>query len=106
MEYKGIAWSFLLHTWLAQNDTPVHIVQYEKLQANLHAELVRMLSFLNFSASNETINCAVENSNGRFKRLQHLNFDPYSKENREAVNRVIQQAAPLLANHGIKYTPR
>jgi len=81
-------------------------VQYENLQTNLHEELVHMLSFLNFPASKETINCAVKNSNGKFKRVQHLNFDPYSKENREAVNRVIQQAAPLLANHGIKYTPR
>lgn len=101
-----MAWSFLLHTWLAQNSTPVRIVLYENLQTNLHKELIHMLEFLNFSVSNETINCAIENSQGRFKRPHHLNFDPYSKENREAINRVIQQAAPLLAKHGIKYNLR
>ena len=101
-----MAWSFLLHTWLAQNNTPVHVVLYENLQTNLHEELIHMLEFLDFSTSNETINCAVENSQGRFKRSQHLNFDPYSKENREAINRVIQQAAPLLAMHGIMYKLR
>ena len=100
-EYKGASWSFLLHTWLAQEEVPILVVQYEVLFDHTELELTRILKFLNFSSSNSSIDCAVQNGNGMFKRTKHLDFNPYSVENREAMNRYIKQAAPLLAQHGI-----
>lgn len=101
-----MTWALLLHTWLSQKEIPVHIVLYENLLSDLRSELVRMLDFLDFQVSNETLDCVIENSTGKFKRTQHLNFDPFTSENKAAVNRFIRQADPLLARHGIKYKQR
>ena len=110
VEYKGMAWALLLHTWLStsQNSTgtPVHVVQYESLLANLRGEMIKILEFLDYKILKQTLDCVVNNSAGRFKRSHHLNFDPYTQENKEAVNRYIRQAAPILARHGIKYNTR
>lgn len=105
VEYKGATWAFLLHTWLAQRELPVLVVQYEALADHTERELTRILKFLNVSFSNmhNSIECAVKNGGGMFKRTKHLDFNPYSVENREALNRYIKQAAPLLAQHGIVY---
>lgn len=106
VDYKGIVWSFLLHTWLSQNDTPVHVVQYEKLISHTEIELEKILDFVNMPTSKEKMECVMKNSQGRFKRSSHLNFSPYSKENREALNRHMSQALALLAKHNIMYKPR
>ena len=106
VESKGMSWAFMLHTWLSQNTTSIHIVQYEHLVVDLRGELVKMLNFLNLEVPDEIIDCVVENSEGKFRRERHLNFDPFTSENREAVNRLVRQAAPLLASHGIKYNTR
>ena len=106
VEYKSVAWAYLLHTWLSQTDTKIHVVQYERLVRDVRQELVKILAFLEVEVKDEDINCAVENGGGAFKRSKHLNFDPYSRENKEAVNRCITQAAPLLAKYGITYEHR
>ena len=108
VEYKGMAWALLLHTWLSQNSTstPLHIVQYENLLADLRGELVKILEFLDYEVPKQILDCAVKNSAGRFKRSHHLNFDPYTQENKAAVNRYIRQASTLLERHGIRYNTR
>lgn len=106
VEFKGISWSFALHTWLSQSQIPVHVVQYEKLVSDVRRELEKMLVFLGYHVSNTTMDCVTANSSGKFKRTDHLNFNPFSTENRALVNRIIRQAAPLLAQHGIKYNTR
>ena len=106
VEYKGMSWSLMIHTWLAQNQVPVHVLQYERLSTDLRGELVKTLKFLDYHVSNETIDCVLENSMGQFKRTHHLNFDPFTNENREAMNRYLRLASPLLAKHGIKYNTR
>lgn len=103
VEYKGATWAFLLHTWLSQKKVPVLVVQYEVLIEYTEQELTRILEFLEFPIANSSVKCAVENGNGMFKRTKHLDFNPYSRENREAMNRYISQAAQILAHYGIKY---
>lgn len=99
-------WAFLLHTWLSQEDTPVHVVQYEKLKSDTERELKRILAFLNISVTVERMECVMSNAQGMFKREGHLNFDPYSKTNIEALNRHMSQALPLLAKYNITYELR
>ena len=82
---------------------PILVVQYESMVENTERELTRILEFLNFPVNDSSIKCAVENGSGIFKRAQHLHFNPYSIENREAMNRYISQAAPILAQYGIEY---
>lgn len=99
-------WAFLLHTWLSQNDTPVHIVQYEKLKSDTEVELKKILAFLNINISDERMGCVMSNRQGMFKREGHLNFNPYSKTNIESLNRHMSQALPLLAKYNITYDLR
>lgn len=106
MEYKSVAWAYLIHTWLSQTDTKIHVVQYERLVQDVRQELVKILDFLEIKVKDEDIDCAVENRGGAFKRTKHLNFDPYTRENKDAVNRCIAQASPLLAKYGITYEQR
>ena len=106
VESRGTAWGYMLHTWLAHNHLPVHVVQYERLMTHTREELSEVLQFLESPADNSTLNCALESSESVFKRKKHLNFDPYSKENKELINRVLTQAAPFLAQYGIHYDKR
>lgn len=82
---------------------PVLVVQYEALVKQTEKELTQILKFLNFPAKSDVVKCAVENGKGKFKRLEHLDFNPFSAENYEAVNRYIIQATPILEEYGIKY---
>ena len=106
VEYKGAAWAFLLHTWLANKKVPTLVVQYEILIEHTERELIKILEFLNLSNTNNSVKCAVENGSGMFRRTKHLDFNPYSIENCKAMNRYISQAAPILAQYGIKYDHR
>ncbi len=101
-----MVWSFTLHTWLSQKAIPVCVVRYESLVSDLRGELRRVLGFLGHPADNATIECVVANSSGHFRRTNHLNFNPFTAENRQFVNRMIRQAAPLLAQYGITYKTR
>ena len=106
MEYSGATWAYLIHTWLSQNDTDVLLVQYEKLVGNLKEELPKILAFLNIGISNASMECAIKNSPGIYKRTHHLNFNPYSEENRNNVNRFMHQALPILLKYNVTYNSR
>lgn len=101
-----MAWGLLLHSWLTQREFPVLLVSYEALLSNTSTELARMLEFLEVKVDQTALQCALENGTGHFKRTRHLNFDPFSQENVESINRVIAQATPLLAQYGVAYPPR
>ena len=105
MESKSVSWGLMLQVWLTQTDTPVHIVQYEQLLANLTEEMSRILDFIGQPAPPNRLLC-VSQQEGYFKRDKHLNFDPYSTENKEAVNRIIRQVRTLAEKHGIHYNTR
>lgn len=81
-------------------------MQYENLQTNFTHELRRMLDFLEVPVSEDRLHCVNQNKEGLFKRRMHLNFDPFSQLNKQAVNRMIDQAAPLLAKYNIHYEKR
>ena len=101
-----MSWLVLLNVWLKESYLPHIVVQFENLKTNLTTELSRMLEFLKIPINQETMNCVLNNKEGFFKRKQHLNFDPFSSENKQAVNRIIEQAQPLLNKYGIHYDAR
>lgn len=106
VEYKVVSWLVMLNTWLKESHIPIHVVQYENLKTNLTLEVQKMVQFLDIPVSNETLQCVAKNSEGLFKRIDHLNFDPFSIENKDAVNRILNQAKPLLSKYGIHYHER
>ena len=106
VEYKGASWAYFIHTWLSQNNTEILIVQYEKLVSNLEDELVRIMNFLNLIPQESYLECALREREGIYKRSTHLNFDPYSRENLDNINRYIEPALKLLLNYNISYSLR
>ena len=106
VEYKGMSWLVLLNTWIKQTSLPVLVVQYEALLTNTTQQLVKILDFLDVSIDKECLKCLQENGEGYFKRHDHLNFDPYTRENKKAINRIIEQGAPILKEFGIHYQKR
>jgi hypothetical protein len=106
VEYKIMSWLVLLNTWLKESSIPHIVVQYENIKANMTSELMKILEFLEISATEEELKCAVENSRGLFKREKHLNFDPFNYENKQAVNRIIEQSKEILDKYNINYKTR
>lgn len=80
------------------------IVQYEKLVTDLRGEMLRMLNFLGQQVSNESLDCAIENANGSLRRTRHLNVDPFSKDNKVVMDRVLEEARPILQRYNISYS--
>ena len=65
VEYKGMGWVVLLHTWLSKaSNIETLVVQYERIQTNFTHELKRMLEFLDMPVSEERLKC-VEAEQGR-----------------------------------------
>ena len=81
-------------------------MQYEKLVSNTREELTKILDFLNIAVSEERLDCVMNNNEGLFKRDNHLNFNPFSKENNEVMNRHMTKALPLLEKFNITYRLR
>lgn len=104
VQVKSGAWLAMLRTWLEQDHVPVMIIEYEKLMTDLRSEVLRMLKFLGREVPNESLDCAIDNANGSLKRTRHLNMDPFSKDNKAAMDRVLDEARPLLQKHNISYS--
>lgn len=105
VEYMSVSWGLMLQTWLSQSDTLTLVVKYEQLLTNLTSEMSRILDFIEHPISEERLEC-VSQREGHYKRHKHLNFDPFSSENKEAVNRIIQQSRAVAEKHGIHYDTR
>ena len=106
VEYKGMSWLVLLNTWVSHDPIPVLVVQYEALLTNTTQQLVRILDFLDVPINKEHLKCLEEKGEGYFKRHDHLNFDPFTRENKMAINRIIEQGAAILSKFGIHYQKR
>lgn len=101
---KSGAWLAVLRTWLKQDHMPVMIVQYEKLVTDLRGEMLRILNFLGQQVSNESLDCAIENANGSLRRTRHLSVDPFSKDNNAVIDRVLEEARPILQRYNVSYS--
>ena len=96
----------MLNTWLKESHIPVLVIQYEKLVMNATQEIIKMANFLEMPVTNELLRCLSANNKGHFKRVQHLNFDPYSKELKQITNRIIEKGNAILKDYDIQYEPR
>lgn len=62
----------IITTCVDLNRTPVHILQYDRLQSNLAAELRMLAEFLNVTVSNNDIQCTVQLQEGHVHRRTSL----------------------------------
>lgn len=62
----------IITTCVDLNRIPVHILQYDRLQSNLAAELRMLAKFLNVTVSNYDIQCTVQLQEGHVHRITSL----------------------------------
>ena len=82
------AWDWFYSTirWLSFSG-PLHIIRYENLKTNLRQEVEKMVRFLGVNASDEILDCVVENSEGNFHRKPSvLGVNPYTFINQETID--------------------
>ena len=101
-----MSWLVFLNTWIKESNIPHVVIQYEKLKENVMQELTRALEFLGHHVEKERLDCVERNGEGLFKRQAHLNFDPFSSENKKSVNRIIEQSRDILKRYNIHYKTR
>ena len=87
MDGKGRSLVYFSLDWLKFRG-PIHIVHYEKLLSNPWQQLEGILQFLEADYTLRTLQCALDNSEGNFKRkIKHdLSYDPFSESMRKVID--------------------
>ena len=62
--------------WLIVHKGPLLVVRYENLLLDLKRELGKMINFLEFPHSEETLECVTRNAEGNFHRKSN-SFNPF-----------------------------
>ncbi len=102
-------WSKFIHThcnsWVAQiqkwvlhpvsRTKKVMVVRYEDLRTDKLAEVARMLDFLKFPYTEESLGAQLQEDFAVFRRKQDT-FDHYTPEQREYVNGILREADRTL----------
>lgn len=99
-------WASHTLDWL-QYGKNVHLVHFEELKRDLFTELKRMVVFLGLDVSEDRLLCVVGQKDGNFKRsgLRKLEYDPYTPEMREAIDRLIHSVDVALKLRNLSGVP-
>ncbi|XP_053617699.1 WSCD family member CG9164 isoform X2 [Plodia interpunctella] len=90
-------WEGLHYKWLSQFPGAIHIVFYEVLVRETRKELNKILQFLNYTVSEEDMNCAMLNKEGIYRRKKKFqDFDPYTKDMYKGLDKIRQRILRLI----------
>lgn len=92
-----------MKNWLESNNTPILVIQYEKLQTNVDGELRRMLDFLEHPYTEDDIQCTVHSGMSGFHRNHTKKFDPYTPSQKQFVLHQINSVSKTLYKYNINY---
>ena len=82
--------------WLSEFSKPVHVVHYERLKADLAGELRKLHAFLNLEVDESSIQCTVQNSEGKFHRMHPKNdSDRFTADMKESLFKLETQIESL-----------
>ena len=71
-------------------------MNYQDLKEDPLAELRKVLNYLKIAPNERRLDCLGENIEGSMRRNQQNISSPYTREQREIINRVIKTANNLL----------
>ncbi|CAH0713986.1 unnamed protein product, partial [Brenthis ino] len=92
-------WESLHRLWLHKFLGPIHIVFYEMLVRDTRETLRGILNFLNYTVSEEDMNCAIENREGIYRRIKkYPNFDPFTPEMYLTINKARYRVLQLVSH--------
>ena len=77
---------------------PKLVVHYEDFQGDRVREVSRVLDFLNFPYSRETLSQRLEEDFSTFHRNKHVEFEPYTQSQAEFVERCLREMIGRLSS--------
>jgi len=100
----AVQWKDHVQTWMKAKRVPKLVVKYENLLNNLYDELKRMMKFLEFSYTEDDLQCAINSASSEsFHRKHNRSFDPYTPELKKWILAQITLANKALLLYNITY---
>ena len=96
-------WGDHIRKHLGSKKTPLLVVKYENLLADLHTELKRIMEFLNFPYTEDDLQCTINSAMEGFHRKHDNITDRYTPEQRRLVLTQIKLANEVLHHYNITY---
>ena len=105
-------WNALVHTEMATlvrlvthlilespPDVPKLVVRYENLQKDRVREVSRVLDFLRFPYSHETLSQRLEEDFNSFHRNRHnIDFDPFTQSQKQFIDLILRRIVDRLSS--------
>ena len=77
---------------------PKLVVHYEDFQRDRVREVSRVLDFLNFPYSRETLSQRLEEDFSTFHRNKHVEFEPYTQSQEQFIERCLRNITETLSS--------
>ena len=87
--------------WLSEQKGKVLVLFYKNLEKNLRRNLLEIAKFLNVSATDDILDCVLENSEGKFHRKKPIEetdvtYETLTEETRKEVELVYEEVLQLI----------
>ena len=101
VKQKFQGWKAHVTQWVMVTKTPVLIVGFENLKNDTYTELKRMLDFLGYPYSEDSILCAFKSSSENFHRKHAKDSHTFSPELQQSMINDMQEINANLLKHNI-----
>ncbi|XP_069167741.1 WSCD family member AGAP003962 isoform X2 [Procambarus clarkii] len=98
-------WEKLAVDRLLWSSGPLHVLHYELLLNNTQLHLRRLLHFLGVPLDERRLACVSSHLEGSFKRKNNLDFDPFTKGEKEKMSLAMGRVHRLLLLAGYQGLP-
>ena len=100
----AVSWKDHVQTWMKSKRVPMLVIKYENLLNNLYGELKRMMEFLEFSYTEDDLQCTINSASTEgFHRKHDTSLNPYTPEQKQWILAQIKLANKALLPYNITY---
>ncbi|CAK1541396.1 unnamed protein product [Leptosia nina] len=93
-------WENTHKLWLTKFSGAIYIVHYEVLVRDTKRVLYGILNFLNYTVTEDDMNCALTNKEGIYRRRKkHKDFDPFTPNMYAALQTVQQRVIYMITDY-------
>ena len=87
--------------WLSEQKGKVLVLFYKNLQKDLRRNLLEIATFLNFTVTNDIVECVLQNSEGKFHRKKpveeiDVTYETLTEESRKEVELTYKKVLELI----------
>ena len=103
---SAVGWRSHVQKWLGSHrpfNTSLLVVKYENLFVDLRTELTKIMKHLEYSYTEEDMNCTINSSIKSFHRKHSKYIEHFNESQVDNIYKQIQLANQLLKNYNISY---